>query len=359
MLTLDQFTYQLPKERIAYQPMQPRDHSRLLVLDRETGEMQHKHFYDLPDLLDENTVIVRNNTKVIPARIFGTKTTGGAVEILLTKRSSQSDTGEIWECLTKPGLKPGQKVVFENSSLTARCTKITGFTRQIGFNKFGQDLFTELDVIGNTPIPPYIPAWEAADEPRLRELYQTTFAKFEGSAAAPTAGLHFTQEIDEKLRAKGIQIEEVTLHVGLGTFLRVKEDDITNHTMHQEWFSLSEETAQRLNTAKQAGKKILAVGTTSNRVLETCTQDGKVVAQTAETQLYIYPPYKFQFVDRLITNFHEPKSTLLMLVSAFCTTPNTNHEFTSFAETTIGKAYHQAIQKKYRLLSFGDGMLVV
>lgn len=385
MLTLDQFDYHLPKERIAHEPMQPRDHSRLLTLNRQTGEIHHHHFYDLPKLLNPNTVIVRNNTKVIPARLFGTKTSGGQVELLLTKRLgviSKDHLHETWEVISKPGLKPNQVVTFPNSKLTATCTEITGFTRTLEFSLYGQDLFNELLAIGHTPIPPYIPAWDPGDEPELRQRYQTTFAKHQGSAAAPTAGLHFTPELDQALLDKGVQIEEVTLHVGLGTFLRVKTDDITDHTMHQEWFNLDDQVAERLNQAKNAGAKILAVGTTTTRVLESCATGEEsitnsqntnlnpsapltstysqklLVPQTGQTQLYVYPPRAFNFVDQLITNFHEPKSTLLMLVSAFVSEPNTNHPFTSFVESSVGQAYQTALAKKYRLLSFGDGMFI-
>lgn len=362
MLTLDQFDYHLPKERIAHQPMQPRDHSRLLTLNRQTGAINHLHFYDLPNLLDANTVIVRNNTKVIPARLFGTKTSGGHVELLLTKRlaAGTSAIGETWEAISKPGLKPNQVVTFPNSKLVATCIEATGFTRLLQFSLHGQDLFNELLTIGHTPIPPYIPAWDPNDEPELRQRYQTTFAKHQGSAAAPTAGLHFTPELDQALLNKGIQIEEVTLHVGLGTFLRVKTEDITDHTMHQEWFNLDDAVASRLNQAKMANKKILAVGTTTTRVLESCVSDdgSLLIPQTGQTQLYVYPPRAFKIVDQLITNFHEPKSTLLMLVSAFVTQPNTSQPFTSFAESSVGQAYQTAIAKKYRLLSFGDGMFI-
>lgn len=359
-LTLDQFDYHLPKERIAHTPSQPRDHSRLLVLDRQTGDIKHHHFYDLPRLLDDSYVIVRNNTRVIPARIFGQKTTGGAVELLLTKRASQNQEGESWECLTKPGLKVDQEVSFKDSSLKAKCIEQLEYARLIQFNTYGQDLFTELEKIGRTPIPPYMPAWNIEDEPQLRKLYQTTYSKHKGSAAAPTAGLHFTPEIDQQLQEKGVEILEVTLHVGLGTFLRVKEEEITKHTMHHEWFSLEEKTAKRLNQLKNAGKKILAIGTTSTRTLESCFDQkmNKLIAQTGETDLYIYPPRKYNVVDALITNFHEPRSTLLMLVSAFVSHPNTEHQFSSFLETTVGTAYLEAIEKQYRLLSFGDGMLI-
>lgn len=366
MLTIDQFDYPLPKEYIAQVPAQPRDHSKLLVVNRETAEMNHHHFYDLPDLLGENDVIVRNNTKVIPARIFGRKTSGlphqgggGNVELFLIKRLRLENNQEVWECLTKPGLKPGQTVIFENSSLVATCTAITNYTREITFNASHAALFEELTRIGHTPIPPYITQWSDADEPKLRQLYQTTFAKVEGSAAAPTAGLHFTPELDEKLHTKGVQIEEITLHVGLGTFLSVKTNDIAQHDMHREWFTLPEPVAQRLNDAKRNRKRIIAVGTTSTRVLETCVDaSGILQPQTGETQLYIYPHRKFNFVDAMITNFHEPKTTLIMLVSAFASAPNTSHTFKSFLETTVGKAYLEAMKHEYRFLSFGDAMMI-
>jgi S-adenosylmethionine:tRNA ribosyltransferase-isomerase len=358
VLKLSDFTYQLPPELIAQAPAVPRDSSRLLVLDRQTGQLEHHHFSELPDLLTASDVLVRNNTKVIPARIFGEKSSGGHVEVLLTKRLQLGETGEVWECLTKPGLKPGQVVTFSESSLTATCQTINHFTRDIEFNQAGTDLFTSLEKIGHTPLPPYID-WEKHDEEELRHLYQTTYAKFAGSAAAPTAGLHFTPELDERLRQKGIQIEEVTLHVGLGTFLRVKVENITEHQMHSEVFELQPEVSNRLNQAKQSGKRIISVGTTTTRVLESCSdKSGQLQAHAGETDIFVYPPYRFKFVDSLITNFHESQSTLLMLVSSFVTQPNTSLDFISFSETTIGKTYQVAQQEKYRFLSFGDAMWI-
>lgn len=360
MPTIDQFDYNLPYSLIAQKPAEPRDSSKLLIIDRETGTISHHHFYDLPDLLTENDVLVRNNTKVIPARILGQKTTGGQVELLLVKRLRLDENHhEVWECLTKPGLKPGQVVTFDNSLLTATCTTITGYTREINFNLAHAALFEALTAIGHTPIPPYITEWSDSDEPQLRQLYQTTFAKIQGSAAAPTAGLHFTHELDEKLTEKGVQIEEITLHVGLGTFLSVKENDVSKHTMHSEWFTLPEAVTHRLNKAKQQRKRIIAVGTTSTRVLETCaTKPGLLRPQTGETKLYVYPPHAFNFVDAMITNFHEPKTTLIMLVSAFSSAPNTSHQFSTFLETTVGKAYLEAQRSDYRFLSFGDAMMI-
>lgn len=369
MISLSAFTYQLPPELIAQKPAVPRDSSRLLVVKRMSGELSDHHFRDLPDLLTANDVLVRNNTKVLPARIVGHKTTGGQVELLLTKRLAVDGVAqkETWECLTKPGLKEGQVVTFESTvpqPLTATCTAITDMTRQITFNLAGDALLSELYRIGQTPLPPYI-EWHAEDETELRELYQTTYAKHVGSAAAPTAGLHFTPELDAKLRTKGVQIEEVTLHVGLGTFLPVKDDNLTDHHMHSEWFELTLEVATRLNEAKRAGKRIIAVGTTTCRVLETAARDNQscglplgVLPQQAETDIFIYPPFQFRFVDALITNFHLPKSSLLMLISALVSIPNTYHAFTTFADSTVGQAYKKAIATGYRFYSFGDAVLI-
>lgn len=362
MYTLRDFAYHLPPQLIAQNPSEPRDQSRLLVLNRESGEVHHHHFYELPQLLSANDVLVRNNTKVIPARIFGAKTSGGHVELLLIRRISASPETETWECLTKPGLKPGQTVIFPGTALTATCINQLHFSRLIEFNQSASHLFTTLYEIGHTPLPPYID-WEKHDEQHLRQHYQTTYAKIQGSAAAPTAGLHFTPEVDDLLRQRGVDIEEVTLHVGLGTFLRVKTEDITQHHMHSEAFELSTGVAERLNTAKRAGKRIISVGTTTTRVLESCSQvesDGTatLTPKLGETSIFLYPPTKFTFVDALITNFHESQSTLVMLVSAFCAAPNTSHQFTTFSESTIGKAYETAIDHHYRFLSFGDAMLI-
>lgn len=364
-LTIDQFDYALPPELIAQTPASPRDHSRLLQVDRATGTLSHHHFYDLPTLLGPECVLVRNNTKVIPARLFGHKTTGGAIELLLTKRVKglPHGQGEVWECVSKPGLKPGQKVTFPNSTLQAECVGVHQYARHLAFNQAGHQLFSSLIEIGHTPLPPYI-EWHSDDETELRQLYQTTYAKVAGSAAAPTAGLHFTPELDDRLRTAGVQIEEVTLHVGLGTFLRVKTPDITQHTMHSEVFELKPEVAERLNQAKKQGKKIVAVGTTTTRVLESCAEwsemndSYELIAQSSETAIFIYPPYQFKYVDYLITNFHERQSTLLMLVSALVSEPNTPHAFSTFAESLVGKAYQEAINQKYRFHSFGDAMLI-
>lgn len=358
MLTLDQFDYHLPAERIAQQPAEPRDHSRLLVVNRTNETFHHHHFFDLPQLLKSTDVLVRNNTKVIPARIFGHKESGGKVEILLAHRLKIFNSGEEWEVLTKPGLKPGQTVFFENSELTIECLAINEMTRIVRLNQTGHQLFESLYQIGHTPLPPYI-EWSAGDSQRLRELYQTTYAKIEGSAAAPTAGLHFTPELDEQLKSLGIAIEEVTLHVGLGTFLPVKTANITEHQMHHEWYEVKADTADRLNQARQAGQRIIAVGTTTARTLETVTDtQGITHAGEGETAIFIYPPYKFNGIDALITNFHLPKSTLLMMIAAFASQPNTSIQFTNFNDSLIGQAYQEAIEKGYRFFSFGDAMLI-
>lgn len=358
MWRLDHFGYSLPPERIAQSPVSPRDHSRLLRLSRQHGQISHHHFYDLPALLKPNDILVRNNTKVIPARLIGQKASGGQVELLLTKRLETGAEYEIWECLTKPGLKPEQTVGFTNSSLTATCLGLNGFSRLIRFSQSHSQLMTSLLAIGQTPLPPYI-AWHAEDELELRQQYQTTFALYEGSAAAPTAGLHFTPELDQQLRDRGVEIWELTLHVGMGTFLRVKTEDISLHEMHSELYDLPAATADRLNAAKRAGQRIVSVGTTTTRVLESCWRPKiGLQAGSGETSLYVYPPRKFAVVDALITNFHEPRSTLLMLVSAFVSQPNSGFAFTGFNESPLGHAYQVALDQEYRFLSFGDAMLI-
>ncbi|NCN87466.1 MAG: tRNA preQ1(34) S-adenosylmethionine ribosyltransferase-isomerase QueA [Candidatus Pacebacteria bacterium] len=359
MFKITDFDYHLPSENIAHAPATPRDSSKLLVIDRFTQEITNKHFYDLADLLSDEYVIVRNNTKVIPARIYGEKQSGGKVELLLLKRAGIGKYGEKWEVMTKPGLKLGQEVSFKNSPLRATTIGVNGYTRVVEFNLQAEDLFNELDQIGHTPIPPYI-NWEEDDEKKLREIYQTIYAKHQGSAAAPTAGLHFTPELDEKIKSKGIQIYEVTLHVGLGTFLPVKTDQITDHEMHSEKYILNSETAKRLNQAKKEGKKILSVGTTTTRLLEACSNDrGELISGEAETKIFIYPQYQYKFVDAIITNFHLPKSTLLMMISAFISKPNTGEDFKTFKQSLVGKAYLQAIEDDYRFYSFGDGMIIL
>ncbi|HCC84094.1 MAG TPA: tRNA preQ1(34) S-adenosylmethionine ribosyltransferase-isomerase QueA [Candidatus Pacebacteria bacterium] len=360
MLQLSQFTYPLPPELIAQIPAEPRDSSRLMVIDRTTQTLSHKRFSQLDQILTANHVLVRNNTKVIPARILGHKTTGGAVEILLTHRLGLTAAGhERWECLTKPGLKAGQIIQFPTSSLSATCSAVTDYTREITFNLPHNQLFSELMAIGHTPIPPYI-HWADEDETELREHYQTLYAKIAGSAAAPTAGLHFTPELDARLLAKGVEIFEVTLHVGLGTFLPVKTEAISKHRLHKEWFELTPEVAVALNSRRAAGKKLVAVGTTTTRVLESCADSASLLqAKSGDTEIFLYPPYKFRAVDALITNFHLPESSLLMLVAALVSAPNTSIPFESFSQSLIGQAYATAIAQHYRFFSFGDGMVIL
>ncbi|MBP7842936.1 tRNA preQ1(34) S-adenosylmethionine ribosyltransferase-isomerase QueA [Candidatus Woesebacteria bacterium] len=363
-MKLTDFNYELPGDRIAKVPVVPRDSSKLLVLNKHTGQIIDDHFYNLADYLQSGDLLVRNNTKVIPARIFGKKETGGKVEILLTKKIAHSDSTETWECLTKPGIKPGQKVFFESDLISANCLSITPehYTRILEFNQMGPEFIETLEKIGITPLPPYI-SDTTVDSDDIRKKYQTIYAKYDGSAAAPTAGLHFTKDLEKKLTTKGIQIAEVTLHVGLGTFLPVKTENILEHHMHSEWFEITQETAELIMKTKTTGGRIVCVGTTSSRVLESASKviNNKVEIEekTGETDIFMYPGYKYKIVDGLITNFHLPKSTLLMLVSALVTTPNTKHEFTNFLESVIGKAYLHAIQNDYRFFSFGDGMLII
>lgn len=364
MLELSQFDYSLPENLIAQKPASPRDHSKLLQINRSTGDLTDHHFFDLPSLLRAGDVLVRNNTKVLPARIIGIKPTGGNVELLLVKSLSRNLNTETWHCLSKPGLKLNQTLRFPNSALTATCLGIDGFEREVVFSMAGYELLEELEKIGTLPVPPYI-HWDEQDSTSLQEHYQTTYAKIMGSVAAPTAGLHFTPEIDARLLEKGVTILEVTLHVGLGTFRSVKTIDITQHVMHTESFTLTPEVAQAINQAKTENRRVIAVGTTTIRVLESCASQNattnelfELIPQSGETNIYIYPPHAFNIVDALITNFHQPKSTLLMLVSAFSTTPNTPHPFTSFLETPVGKAYSHAIKNQYRFFSFGDSMLI-
>ncbi len=358
-LTIKQFDYQLPDDLIAQRPVEPRDTSQLLLVNRIQQQIKHGlQFKKLGQALPAQSILVRNNTKVIPARIIGHKPTGGKTELLLLKRQQIKKKGEVWKCLTKPGLNQGQTVKFKNK-LAGKCTAVQGYTRLIEFNQTQQQLLTSLDQIGQTPTPPYI-EWKAEDELQLRKKYQTVYAKIKGSAAAPTAGLHFTPSLNQELRKQGIKIKEVTLHVGLGTFQPVKEENVADHKMHSEWFELDKTTAQELNRAKKNKHPIIAVGTTTTRVLETCAdEEGLLKPKSGETDIFIKPGYKFKFINGLITNFHLPQSTLLMLVSAFCTKPNTNHEFKEFKQTLVGQAYQQAIENKYRFYSFGDAMLIV
>lgn len=335
-----EFNYDLPEELIAQVPIQNRDESRLMVVNREKRTIEHKTFKEIIEFLEPGDCLVRNNTKVIPARLYGKKETGANVEFLLLNNIE----GDIWESIVRPGnkLHVGTKVVFGDGLLEAEILEIMpGGTRKVKFNY--QGIFNEiLDKIGLMPLPPYI--HETLKE---KDRYQTVYAKYDGSAAAPTAGLHFTNELLEEIKEKGIEIANVTLHVGIGTFRPVKEDEVEKHDMHTEHYYIKKEDAEKINNAKKSGKRIISVGTTSCRVLETVADENGFVKETeGDTNIFIYPGYKFKCVDNLITNFHLPQSTLLMLVSALA-----DKEF-------ILEAYKEAVNEKYRFFSFGDAMYI-
>lgn len=335
------FDYYLPENLIAQTPVYPRDSSRLLVYDREKDKIEHKHFYNLLDYLKEGDVLVRNNTKVLPARMFATTKNGGKVEILLLKRFNLNE----WEVLVKPGKKArvgAQLTISDKLSLEVLSTDENAGSRRVKFIYDGvfEDIISQ---IGEMPLPPYI-----TEKLKDQGRYQTVYAKVDGSAAAPTAGLHFTDELIQKIKAKGVEIVDVLLHVGLGTFRPVKSEDILSHHMHSEYYEIDEYAAQRINLAKKEGRRVIAVGTTSVRTLESAADnDGFVKSVKENTEIFIYPPYKFKCVDALITNFHLPKSTLLMLVSALST------------REKILAVYKEAVEKEYRFFSFGDSMLVL
>ena len=335
------FWYDLPEDLIAQTPLQQRDSSRLMVMNRVTGEVSHRHFYDILDYLNPGDCLVMNDSRVLPARLLGHRPSGGAVEVLLLR-----DLGNgAWECLVKPGKKMqiGQEAIFGEGELTATVTAVQeDGNRVVQFHYEG--IFLEvLERLGRMPLPPYIKA-ELADQ----ERYQTVYSREVGSAAAPTAGLHFTNELLEKVREKGVDTGFVTLHVGLGTFRPVKADDILDHHMHSELCMIHEETAAKLNAAKARGGRIVCVGTTSCRTLESLVnEDGSFSAKSRWTDIFIYPGYRFKAMDGLITNFHLPESTLVMLVSAFAGREN------------VLAAYEEAVRQKYRFFSFGDAMLIL
>ena len=339
-MKVSDFNYNLPEELIAQVPIQKRDESRLMVLNRENQTIEHKIFKDIIDYLQPGDCLVRNNTKVIPARIYGKKETGANVEFLLLNNIE----GDIWECIVRPGnkLHIGTKVIFGEGLLKADILDtMEGGTRKVKFSYNG--IFNEiLDQIGLMPLPPYI-----HEELKDKDRYQTVYAKYRGSAAAPTAGLHFTEELLSKIEQKGIQIANVTLHVGIGTFRPVKEETVEKHHMHSEHYYIKKEDVDKINTAKENGKRVIAVGTTSCRVLETIAdENGHVKEAEGDTQIFIYPGYKFKILDGLITNFHLPQSTLLMLVSALA------------GKDYVLKAYNEAVKEKYRFFSFGDAMFI-
>lgn len=334
------FDFYLPEELIAQTPIEKRDHSRLLHLDKLTGDIEHRYFYDLPEYLHEGDCLVLNNSRVLPARLLGSRLSGGSVEVLLLR-----DLGEgRWECMTRPGrkTKPGTELTFGNGELTATVESVAeGGNRVIKFHYDG--IFLEvLDRLGKMPLPPYI-----KEELGDRERYQTVYSKELGSAAAPTAGLHFTSELLAKIEAKGVKVCYVTLHVGLGTFRPVKEDDIENHEMHSEYCIIPDETSRIVTETKRAGGRVIAVGTTSCRTLESfANDDGTLPATSGWTDIFIYPGYKFRCIDALVTNFHLPQSTLIMLVSALA------------CREHILNAYKVAVEERYRFFSFGDAMFI-
>ncbi|RJQ35694.1 tRNA preQ1(34) S-adenosylmethionine ribosyltransferase-isomerase QueA [Candidatus Parcubacteria bacterium] len=335
------FDYKLPPELIAQKQIKPRDYSRLLVLDMARQKIAHKHFYDLPDFLTDNDVLVVNETKVFPARMLGKKISGGKVEVLLTENIK----GSSWQAMIGGrNLKIGDSIYF-TKGLNCQITKdIDGKSKEIKFNKTGKSLEKLIDAIGHTPIPPYI---KTKDSQQIKKDYQTIYAKTRGSAAAPTAGLHFTQRILDKLDKKGVKIFKVTLHVSLGTFAPVEVEDIIKHKIHHEWASIDKKTATSLNRLKSSGKNIIAVGTTSARTLEAfADKSGQLKSGAKWVNIYIYPGYQWNFVDNLITNFHLPKSSLLFMVSALA-----GREF-------VIKAYKRAVSLKYRFFSFGDVMFI-
>lgn len=342
ILKKSSFNYFLPEELIAQTPIEPRDSSGLLVLDKTTGEISHSKFYNIIDYLEPNDLLILNNSKVLPARIYGKRADSGAlVEFLLLSQLKKN----TWKTLCKPGkkAKPSNKFIFADGILEATVEDLTETgERIVRFNE-AQNFFEKLYKIGQAPLPPYIKK-KLADPSR----YQTVYAADLGSAAAPTAGLHFTLDLLKKIRQKGIKTAFVTLHVGLGTFRPVKEDNILNHKMHSEFFSIPEETVQAIEETQKNGGKVIAVGTTSCRTLEAAVAlHGKIVPCSEETDIFIYPGYEFKAIDGLITNFHLPESTLIMLVSAFAGYENTMH------------AYKTAVELKYRFFSFGDAMLIV
>ena len=339
-MKVSEFSYELPEKLIAQTPIEKRDEAKLMVLNKEKQTIEHKVFKDIIDYLEPGDCLVRNNTKVLPARLYGKKETGAKVEFLLLNQIE----GDIWESIVRPGnkLHVGTKVIFGNGILEAEILEIMpGGTRKVEFKYKG--IFNEiLDQIGLMPLPPYI-----HEELKQNDRYQTVYAQYNGSAAAPTAGLHFTEELLKKIEEKGVKIANVTLHVGIGTFRPVKVENIEEHEMHSEHYYIKQEDVEKINETKKQGKRVIAVGTTSCRVLESISKEnGMVQVSEGDTKIFIYPGYKFKCIDGLITNFHLPESTLLMLVSALA------------GKEYIMKAYNEAVAKEYKFFSFGDAMFI-
>ena len=340
-MNVKDYDYDLPEELIAQDPLEDRSSSRLMVLDRQTGDVEHRHFTDILEYLHPGDCLVINNTKVIPARLFGVKEdTQAKIEVLLLKRKEN----DIWETLVKPGkkAKPGTQLVFGDGLLTAEVVDVVEEgNRLIQFHYDG--IFEEiLDQLGQMPLPPYI-----THQLKDKNRYQTVYAKYDGSAAAPTAGLHFTKELLQKVKDMGVDIAEVTLHVGLGTFRPVKVENVLDHHMHSEFYMVSQEAADKINRAKESGHRVIAVGTTSTRTLEAAAdENGRLHETSGWTEIFIYPGYQFKVIDALITNFHLPQSTLVMLVSALAGREHVLH------------AYEIAVKERYRFFSFGDAMLI-
>ena len=335
------FYYELPQELIAQEPLERRDASRLMVLDKHSGKTEHRHFYDIIDMIEPGDTLILNDTKVLPARLYGTKEdTGGAIEFLLLNKHSL----DTWEVILRPGrrAKPGARFVFGNGELKAEILEVINDGNRLVRFEYEGIFENVLDKLGEMPLPPYI-----TKKLEDKDRYQTVYAKHTGSAAAPTAGLHFTPELLEKIKAKGINIGYVTLHVGLGTFRPVKADEITDHKMHSEYYVLPPETAELINKTKAAGKRVIAVGTTTTRTLETAGLNGLPLKPSSGwTDIFIYPGKELHVIDSLITNFHLPESTLIMLVSAMAGREN------------VLNAYKEAVKEKYRFFSFGDAMFI-
>lgn len=340
MLSTKMFDYYLPQELIAQTPAEPRDHSRLLVYNRADKSTEHRHFFDITEYLQPGDALVINDTRVLPARLFGATENGGAIQVLLLNRKDR----DTWEVLVKPGKKAriGAKITFSRELACTVTDILDDGQRLVRFEYKG--VFEEiLDRLGQMPLPPYI-----TERLEDKERYQTVYSRQVGSAAAPTAGLHFTKELLEKIEAMGVEIIPVLLHVGLGTFRPVKVEDVSEHKMHSEFYCITEQSAQKINAVKERGGRIFAVGTTSTRVLETAADDGgRVKPCSGWTDIFIYPGYRFKCVDCLITNFHLPQSTLIMLVSALC------------SREEILKVYQTAVEERYRFFSFGDAMLII